>query len=69
MCIICVEFQNNKLTASEALTNLSEMQDDVSESHAKEVLKMVMIDSLRKSRKSKNENNSESEEDWEYRSD
>tara|TARA_Y100000310_G_scaffold159347_1_gene158907 strand:- start:136 stop:354 length:219 start_codon:yes stop_codon:yes gene_type:complete len=72
MCIICVEFQSNKLTANEALKNLSEMQDEVNEEHAREVLKMIVVDSIRKNRrkpKSKNKSESESDEDWKYGSD
>ena len=68
MCIICVEFQSNKLTATEALKNVSEMQDSISETHAKEVLKMIFMDSIRKNRKFKDENKSE-EEEWKYGSD
>lgn len=46
MCLICVEYQKNNLTAYEALTNLREMvlTEDVDEEHSEHVLRMIEED-------------------------
>ena len=38
MCLICVEYNKNKLTLSEAWRNLHEMFETISEEHAWEVI-------------------------------
>ena len=67
MCIICVEFQSKKLSPAEVLKNISEMKDTIGEEHAKEIVKMLFSDATREGRKSKPD--SESDEDWNFRSD
>jgi len=42
MCIICVHFEQNKLTIQEAWGNLSEMRSDMDEEHAQEVEDMIV---------------------------
>ena len=37
MCIICVEYQKQKLTVKEALRNLLEMKPQIDETHYQEV--------------------------------
>lgn len=41
MCIICVEFQKQRLTFQEARRNLGEMVDSIGEDHAQEVKSML----------------------------
>ena len=42
MCLICVHFEAEKLTAMEALNNLDEMAESIGEEHAKEVTSMIL---------------------------
>ena len=42
MCLICVHFEQSKLTNQEAWNNLSEMRDTLDEEHAKEVEDMIV---------------------------
>lgn len=42
MCMICVDFQKDKLTAKEATRNLREMRESIGEEHAKEVEQMIV---------------------------
>lgn len=41
MCIICVEFQNQRLSFKEARRNLREMVEDIDKDHAREVEEMI----------------------------
>lgn len=41
MCLICVEFQKEKLTIEEAFSNLDEMSKSIGEEHYQEVLSML----------------------------
>ena len=41
MCLICIEFQKDKLTIPEARCNLKEMREGIGEEHANEVDKML----------------------------
>lgn len=41
MCLICVEFEKNRLTISEARRNLKEMVSTISSQHALEVRTML----------------------------
>jgi len=42
MCLICVHFEQDKLTNQEAWSNLSEMRVALGEEHAEEVEKMII---------------------------
>ena len=42
MCLICVHFEQNKLTNQEAWNNLSEMKDKLDVDHYKEVKQMLL---------------------------
>ena len=42
MCLICVHFEQDKLTNQEAWNNLSEMRNTIDEEHAKEVEDMIV---------------------------
>ena len=42
MCLICVHFEQDKLTNQEAWNNLSEMRDALTEEHAEEVENMII---------------------------
>ena len=42
MCLICVHFEQNKLTNQEACNNLSEMRGTIDEEHAEEVENMIV---------------------------
>jgi hypothetical protein len=42
MCIICVEYEKNKLTITEAYRALHEMRKDLSEEHVQEI--MIKLD-------------------------
>lgn len=41
MCIICVDFNKNRLTIDEAFINLDEMEESISEEHYDEVIEML----------------------------
>ena len=43
MCLICVEYQKGKLTASEAWNNLNEMQEAMDPEHIDVVLSMLFF--------------------------
>jgi hypothetical protein len=42
MCLICVDFQRQKLTGFEARRALGEMREKIGEEHAKEVDEMLV---------------------------
>ena len=42
MCLICVHFEQDKLTNQEAWSNLSEMRGTLGEKHAEEVENMII---------------------------
>jgi len=42
MCLICVHFEQDKLTNQEAWNNLSEMKDKLDVDHYKEVKQMLL---------------------------
>ena len=42
MCLICIEFEKEKLTIEEAKRNLSEMRDKLDVYHYKEVEQMIL---------------------------
>jgi len=42
MCLICIHFEQDKLTNQEAWNNLSEMRDTIDEEHAQEVEDMII---------------------------
>ena len=42
MCLICVHFEQSKLTNQEAWNNLSEMRGSLTEEHAEEVEDMIV---------------------------
>lgn len=42
MCLICVHFEQDKLTNQEAWNNLSEMRDKLDVDHYKEVKQMLL---------------------------
>ena len=42
MCLICVHFEQDKLTTQEAWGNLSEMRETLGEQHAEEVENMII---------------------------
>lgn len=44
MCLICIEYEKQRLTTREALRNLGEMIDSVGPEHAAEVVKKVLAD-------------------------
>ena len=46
MCIICVQYQQNKLTLQEAKNNLLEMTEVIGEDHAEEVRVMLSKDDV-----------------------
>ncbi len=41
MCLICVDFQRDKLTAFEAKRALGEMREKIGDEHAREVEEMI----------------------------
>jgi|AntRauTorcE11897_2_1112592.scaffolds.fasta_scaffold00253_29 hypothetical protein len=41
MCIICVEFQKQRLTVAEARRNLGEMVEDLDDDHLEEVEELL----------------------------
>jgi hypothetical protein len=43
MCLICAEISKNRLTPSEAWSNLSEMYEVIEEEHLQEVFDKIMI--------------------------
>ena len=47
MCIICIEYEKNKLQPYEALRNLEEMKETLDEDHYKEVSEKINNDVLR----------------------
>jgi|TARA_R100000008_G_scaffold86809_1_gene81776 hypothetical protein len=49
MCLICVEYEKEKLTISEARRNLEEMKEKVGDSHYNEVKTMLIQKELEKS--------------------
>ena len=44
MCLICVEYEKNKLTLNEAYKNLGEMRETITPEHAIEVEAMLDYD-------------------------
>ncbi len=42
MCIICIELEKDKLTASEAFRNFWEMKDSIEEEHIEEVTEAIL---------------------------
>ena len=44
MCLICVEYEKNKITLHEAYKNLGEMRETISIEHANEVETMLDYD-------------------------
>jgi len=44
MCIICVDYQKEKLTLNEAWRNLKEMREDMDPAHVEEVVNMLWED-------------------------
>ena len=44
MCLICIEYQKNKLTFCEAWKNLAEMKPDMDAEHAEAVEEMLWED-------------------------
>ena len=42
MCLICVHFEQEKLTTKEAWSNLMEMRDSLDEEHIEEVENMII---------------------------
>ena len=44
MCIICVEFQQEKLTLTEARRNFNEMRETMDSEHASEVDEMLLAE-------------------------
>ena len=49
MCLICVEYEKEKLTISEARRNLEEMKENVGTNHYTEVKEMLLQEELEKS--------------------
>ncbi len=49
MCLICVEYEKEKLTNSEARRNLEEMKESVGDVHYNEVKTMLVQEELEKS--------------------
>tara|TARA_R110001583_G_scaffold31790_5_gene108517 strand:+ start:1387 stop:1605 length:219 start_codon:yes stop_codon:yes gene_type:complete len=41
MCIICIEYQKQKLTVKEAIRNLNEMKSQIEEQHYLKTLNML----------------------------
>ena len=41
MCIICVEFESDRLTVEEAKRNLREMESSLDEEHVKEIEELI----------------------------
>lgn len=41
MCLICVEFQQGKLTFDEAIDNAREMKEELGEEHLGEIVSML----------------------------
>jgi len=46
MCLICVEYEKNKLLPAEALRNLEEMESAITKEHFEEVHDKIMDDFL-----------------------
>jgi len=46
MCLICVEYEKNKLLPYEALRNLEEMESTITKEHFEEVYSKIMDDFL-----------------------
>jgi hypothetical protein len=46
MCLICVEYEKEKLTLKEAWTNLGEMYETMDPEHRAEVSNMLMEEAL-----------------------
>jgi len=44
MCIICIDYQQAKLTLDEAWRNLKEMQEEMDPNHVEEVVSMLWED-------------------------
>lgn len=44
MCLICIEYQNEKLSVQEAWKNLDEMKEVLDEEHVEEVVDMLADD-------------------------
>lgn len=42
MCMICVDFQKQKMTTRDARRALREMRDDMDPEHAREVTQMIV---------------------------
>ena len=45
MCVICIDLIRGLVTPKEALYNLGETMDDISESHAKKVVELISLKS------------------------
>ena len=48
MCLICIEYEKNKLTINEALKNLEEMKESVGEEHYDEIKDFLIEESMNK---------------------
>jgi hypothetical protein len=47
MCLICIHFQAEKLTAQEAMNNLDEMAEQIGPEHARKVTAMIIESEIR----------------------
>ena len=46
MCLICVELEKERITASEALKNFREMEESIGTSHADDVLETIWVKAI-----------------------
>jgi len=44
VCLICIEYQKEKLSFEEVISNLQEIRDTISEEHEKEIYEMLWED-------------------------
>ena len=54
MCLICVEYNKNKITLREAWKNLNEMSENIGEKHTWEVIDMLWSEEQRREEEIRN---------------
>ena len=54
MCLICVEYNKNKLRLDEAWKNLHEMREQIGEEHAWEVIDKLWEEELKNEKERRN---------------
>jgi len=62
MCIVCIDLIRGLVTPKEALGNLGEIMDEISEDHAKKVVQLISLKSQQHEEEQREKEEEEEEE-------